>query len=154
MCVLWYLMCVTISILKCGTALCVWLRHLMLQVSDSITRTGQSVRILWNGMSVANISLVTLSVVLLRVNVVSGTLFPLVCESMTGGQWLQPNGAWGQRNMSRGVELYRGAPSDFPHGVLCCTNTTVTFCVGMYSDLTLAASSGLPTSAPLAMLSL
>ena len=135
----------------------------MLQVNDSITRTGQSVRILWNGMTVANNSLVTLSVVLQRVSVVSGTLFPLVCEGITGGQWLQPNGAlfplatpdnvttpqaWGQRNMSRGVELYRGAPSDFPHDVLCCTNTTVTFCVGMYSDLTLAASSGLATSAP------
>ena len=94
---------------------------------------------------------------------VSGTLFPLVCEGMTGGQWLQPKGAllplatpdnvttphaWGQTNMSCGVVLYRGAPSDFPYGVLCCTNTTVTFCVGMYSDLTLAASSGLVTSAP------
>ena len=109
-------------------------------------------------MTVANNSLVTLSVVLQRVSVVSGSLFPLVCEGITGGQWYQPNGALfplatpdpvttpgglGQRNVSVGVELYRGTPYDFPHGVQCCTNTAITLCVGMYTDLTLAASSGL-----------
>ena len=52
-------------------------------------------------------------------------------------------GGYGQRNVSGGVELYRGTPSVFPHGVQCCTNTTITLCVGMYSDLTLAASVGL-----------
>ena len=57
-------------------------------------------------------------------------------------------GGLGQRNVSRGVELYRGTPYDFPHGVQCCTNTTTTLCVGMYSDLTLAASSGITTSTP------
>ena len=51
--------------------------------------------------------------------------------------------SWGQRNVSVGVELYRGTPSVFPHGVQCCTNTTITLCVGMYTDLTLAASSGI-----------
>ena len=40
-------------------------------------------------MTVANNSLVTLSVVLQRVSVVSGSLFPLVCEGITGGQWYQ-----------------------------------------------------------------
>ena len=54
----------------------------------------------------------------------------------------------GQRNVSGGVELYRGAPPVFPHGVQCCTNTTITLCVGMYSDLTLAQSPSvsLPTA--------
>ena len=114
-------------------------------------------------MTVANNSLVTLSVVLQRVNVVSGSRFPLLCQGLTGGQWYHSNGAqfpiatldnattpqtWGQRNVSGGVELYRGAPSDFPHGVQCCTNATITLCVAMYSDLTLAASAGIATSAP------
>ena len=106
-------------------------------------------------MTVANNSLVTLAVVLQRVSVVSGSLFPLVCEGITGGQWYQPNGVLfplatpdpvtipgglGQRNVSVGVELYRGTASVFPHGVQCCTNTTITLCVGIYTDLTLAAS--------------
>ncbi|KAL5486473.1 hypothetical protein EMCRGX_G018956 [Ephydatia muelleri] len=51
----------------------------------------------------------------------------------------------GQRNVS-GVELYRGTPDVFTHGVECCTNTTITLCVGMYTDLTLAASVNLATS--------
>ena len=112
---------------------------------------------------VKNNSLVTLSVVPPRVNVSRspGVDFPLVCQGITGGQWYepsgvlfplampdmvnvtQPRGGLGQRNVSGGVELYRGTPSDFPHGVQCCTNTTITLCVGMYTDLTLAASSGL-----------
>ena len=114
-------------------------------------------------LMVANNSLVTLSVIPSRVSVVSGSQFPLVCEGITGGQWYQPNGALfplatpdpyttpgglGQRNVSVGVELYRGSPSDLPHGVQCCTNTTITLCVGMYTDLTLAASSGIATSTP------
>ena len=85
-----------------------------------------------------------------------------MCEGIAGGQWYQPNGALfplatpdpvnapgglGQRNVSFGAELYRGTPYDFPHGVQCCTNTTITLCVGMYTDLTLAASSGIATSA-------
>ena len=106
-------------------------------------------------MSVANNSLVTLAVVLERVSVISTSLFPLVCEGITGGQWYQPNGAMfpldpitipgglGQRNVSVGVELYRRTLSAFLHGVQCCTNTTITICVGMYTDLTLAASSGI-----------
>ena len=57
-------------------------------------------------------------------------------------------GGLGQRNVSRGVELYRGTPSVFPHGVQCCTNTTITLCVGMYTDLTLAAPVNLAASAP------
>ena len=127
----------------------------------TISHTGQTAGITWNGMSVANNSLVTLTVVLQRVSAVSNSRYPLMCEGITGGQWYQPNGAlfppatpdppytpggWGQRNVSRGVELYRGTPYDFPHGVQCCTNTTTTLCVGMYTDLTLAASSGIATS--------
>ena len=112
---------------------------------------------------VRNNSLVTLSVVLQRVSASndSGQLLPLVCQGITGGQWYepsgvlfplampdmvnvtQPRGGLGQRNVSGGVELYRGTPSVFPHGVQCCTNTTITLCVGMYTDLTLANSSGL-----------
>ena len=56
-----------------------------------------------------------------------------------------PRGGLGQRNVS-GVELYRGTPDVFTHGVECCTNTTITLCVGMYTDLTLAASVNLATS--------
>ena len=114
-------------------------------------------------MTVANNSLVSLSVVTSNASAPSAAQYPLVCEGITGGQWYQPNGAlfplatldnattpqsWGQKNVSRGVELYPGTPSVFPHGVQCCTNTTITLCVGMYSDLTLAASSGIATSAP------
>ena len=76
-----------------------------------------------------------------------------MCQEITGGQWYDPSGVLfplatpdpvstpgglGQQNVSGGVELYRGTPSVFPHGVQCCTNTTITLCVGMYSDLTLA----------------
>ena len=115
---------------------------------------------------VRNNGLVTLSVVLQRVSASNGTLYPLVCQGITGGQWYEPSGVLfplampdnetvtlprgglGQRNVSGGVELYRGTPSVFPHGVQCCTNTTITLCVGMYSDLTLALSPSLslPTS--------
>ena len=97
----------------------------------------------------------TLSAVLQRVSASIGTLYPLVCQGITGGQWYEPNGVLfplatpdpvstpgglGQRNVSGGVELYRGTPPVFPHGVQCCTNTTITLCVGMYTDLTLAQS--------------
>ena len=110
---------------------------------------------------VRNNSLVTLSVVPNRVSTSTPPQYPLVCQGITGGQWYEPNGVpfplatpdpvstpggLGQRNVSGGVELYRGAPSDLPHGVQCCTNTTITLCVGMYSDLTLAASVSLATS--------
>ncbi|KAL5486614.1 hypothetical protein EMCRGX_G019117 [Ephydatia muelleri] len=122
--------------------------------------TGQSIT--WNGQVVRNNSLVTLSVVLRRVSAPNGTTYPLVCQGITGGQWYEPSGVLfplampdmvnvtlprgglGQRNVSGGVELYRGTPPVFPHGVQCCTNTTITLCVGMYSDLTLAASVSLP----------
>ena len=120
-------------------------------------------RITWNQnelfVMAANNSLWSLSAVQNRVSTSNQSAYmkPLVCEGITGGQWYQPNGALfplatpdsvtmgglGQRNVSRGVELYRGTPSDFPHGVQCCTNTTITLCVGMYTDLTLAASSGI-----------
>ena len=111
---------------------------------------------------VKNNSLVSLSAVQPRVSAqTSAAQYPLVCQGIAGGQWYQPNGVifplatpdpvstpggLGQRNVSGGVELYRGVPSVFPHGVQCCTNTTITLCVGMYSDLTLAASGNLATS--------
>ena len=115
------------------------------------TLTGQIVRVYWNGVNVANNSLVTLSAVQSRVTDISGSQFPLMCQGIAGGQWYQPNGVlyplpiatpggYGQRNVSAGVELYSGTPSDFPHGVQCCTNTSITLCVGMYTDLTLASS--------------
>ncbi|KAL5479762.1 hypothetical protein EMCRGX_G023335 [Ephydatia muelleri] len=122
---------------------------------------GDAPIITWNGQIVNNNSLVSLSVVLQSVSAPNGTQYPLVCQGITGGQWYQPNGVlfplatpdpvstlggYGQRNVSGRVELYRGTPSVFPHGVQCCTNTTVTLCVGMYSDLTQAASVNLPTS--------
>ena len=84
-----------------------------------------------------------------------------MCQGITGGQWYQPDGVlhppatpdppttpggFGQRNVSAGVELYRGTPADFPHGVQCCTNTSITLCVGVYSDPMLAASAGLAVS--------
>ena len=120
-------------------------------------------RITWNQnelfVMAANNSLWSLAAVQNRVSTSNQSAYmkPLVCEGITGGQWYQPNGALfplatpdsvtmgglGQRNVSRGVELYRGTPSDFTHGVQCCTNTTITLCVGMYTDLTLAASSGI-----------
>ena len=99
----------------------------------------------------------TLSVVTNRVSSSAPPQYPLVCQEMTGGQWYEPSGVLfplampdmvnvtlprgglGQRNVSGGVELYRGTPPVFPHGVQCCTNTTITLCVGMYSDLKLAA---------------
>ena len=108
---------------------------------------------------VTNNSLVTLSVVLQRANIALGTygLYPLVCQGIARGQWYEPNGFlypavnntgdYGQLNGSAGVELYRGSPSVFPHGVQCCTNTSITLCVGMYSDLKLAASVNLSTEA-------
>ena len=111
---------------------------------------------------VRNNSLATLSVVPNRVSSSAPPQYPLVCQGITAGQWYEPSGVlfplatpdpvstpggMGQRNVS-GVELYRGAPPVFPHGVQCCTNTTITLCVGMYSDLTLAQSPSvsLPTS--------
>ena len=115
-------------------------------------------------MMVANNSLVTLSVVLQRANLLPGSgggLYPLVCQGIAGGQWYDPRGvlyptvnttgSYGQLNVSAGVQLYRGSPVTFPgYGAQCCTNTTITFCVGMYSDLTLAISMSvnLPASAP------
>eukprot|EP00731_Ephydatia_muelleri_P018991 Em0011g1031a len=126
----------------------------------ALNRTsGQSIPL--NGQVFRNNSLVTLSVVLQRVNSTNTDLYPLVCQGITGGQWYEPNGVLfplatpdpvstpgglGQRNVSGGVELYRGTPSVFPHGVQCCTNTTITLCVGMYSDLTLANATNLATS--------
>ena len=104
---------------------------------------------------VRNNSLVDLAVVPNRVSSSAPPQYPLVCQGITGGQWYDPSGVLfrlatpdpvstpgglGQRNVSGGVELYRGTPSVFPHGVQCCTNTTITLCVGMYSDLPLAAN--------------
>eukprot|EP00731_Ephydatia_muelleri_P018864 Em0011g904a len=114
--------------------------------------------ITWNGQLVRNNSLVTLSVVPNRVSSSAPPQYPLVCQGNTGGQWYDPSGVLfplampdmvnvtlprgglGQRNVSGGVELYRGASPVFPHGVQCCTNTTITLCVGMYTDPPLAAS--------------
>ena len=116
-------------------------------------------------MPVANNSLVTLSVVPNRLSTLGQSAYqaPLVCQGISGGQWYQPNGAlyplatpdpvpdstggYGQRNVPAGVELYRGTPSVVPHGVQCCTNITITLCVGMYTDLTLASSVSLTTTA-------
>ena len=120
-------------------------------------------QVTWNGIMVANNSLVTLSAVPNRVSTISSLQLPLLCQGIVGGQWYSPNGAQyplatpdpvftpgglGQRNVTGGTELYRGTPYDFPHGVQCCTNTTITLCVGMYTDLTLAAASGIPTTSP------
>eukprot|EP00731_Ephydatia_muelleri_P018856 Em0011g896a len=116
-----------------------------------LVSNGQSIT--WNGQLVRNNSLVTLSVVPNRVSSSAPPQYPLVCQGNTGGQRYEPSGVLfplaipdpvstpgglGQRNVSGGVELYRGTPTVFPHGVQCCTNTTITLCVGMYSDLTLA----------------
>ena len=115
---------------------------------------------------VKNNSLVSLSSVQPRVSAIPspGLQYPLVCKEMTGGQWHEPSGVLfplampdmvnvtlprgglGQRNMSGGVELYRGTPLVFAHGVQCCTNTTITLCVGMYSDPALANATKLATS--------
>ena len=127
----------------------------MTAILHNRTHAGQSITL--NGQVVRNNSLVSLSVVKQRVNSTNTDLYPLVCQGITGGQWYDPSGVlfrlatpdpvtmggYGQRNVSGGVELYRATPSDFPHGVQCCTNTTITLCVGMYSDLPLAASVGL-----------
>ena len=101
-------------------------------------------------MMVANNSLVTLSVVQQSANIAPGPLYPLLCQGIAGGQWYEPNGilypavnntgGYGQLIVSEGVELYRGTPDVLAHGVQCCTNTTITLCVAMYSDLTLAVS--------------
>ena len=124
-----------------------------------ITHTGQSIT--WNGQVVRNNSLVTLTVVPNRVSSSAPPQYPLVCQGITGGQWYEPSGflfplarsdpvstpgGLGQRNVSGGVELYRGTPPVFPHGVQCCTNTTITLCVGMYSDPALANTTNLATS--------
>eukprot|EP00731_Ephydatia_muelleri_P019065 Em0011g1105a len=61
-------------------------------------------------------------------------------------KWLETTVWFGSTNVSGGVELYRGTPPVFPHGVQCCTNTTITLCVGMYSDPALANTSNLATS--------
>ena len=114
-------------------------------------------------MVVTNNSLVSLSVVAPRVNGTSPSQPPLVCQGIAGGQWYEPNGdifplatpdpvttpgGLGQLNVSAGVELYGGTPDNFPYGVQCCTNTTITFCAGIYSDLTYAASVNLSTLNP------
>ncbi|KAL5486438.1 hypothetical protein EMCRGX_G018913 [Ephydatia muelleri] len=141
---------------------CIGLTAVVLLSSLRCTRS-QAVGITWNGQTVKNNSLVSLSAVQPRVNATtSAAQAPLLCQGITGGQWYDPSGVlfrlattdpvtlggYGQRNVSGGVALYRGGPAVFPHGVQCCTNTTITLCVGMYSDLTLAqsASVSLPTS--------
>eukprot|EP00731_Ephydatia_muelleri_P025777 Em0017g860a len=125
-----------------------------------IGRAAQGQSITWNGPVVRNNSLVSLSAVPNRISSSAPPQYPLVCKGITGGQWYEPNGVlfrlatpdpvtlggYGQRNVSGGVELYRGSPDVFPHGVQCCTNTTITLCVGMYTDLTLAASVSLAIS--------
>ncbi|KAL5486528.1 hypothetical protein EMCRGX_G019020 [Ephydatia muelleri] len=125
----------------------------------ALNRTsGQSITL--NGQLVRNNSLVSLTVVKQRVSSTNTDLYPLVCQGITDGQWYDPGGVlfrlattdpvtlggYGQRNVSGGVELYRATPSDFPHGVQCCSNTTLTLCLGMYSDLTLANRTNLATS--------
>ena len=114
-------------------------------------------------MLVTNNSLAGIGAIPPRINTTTSAIqFPLLCQGITGGQWYQPNGVlfplatipisspggYGQRNVSGGVELYKGSPSVFPHGVQCCTNTTITLCVGMYTDLTNAAAVNLATVDP------
>ena len=48
--------------------------------------------ITWNGQVVRRSSLVTLLAVLQRVSASNGTLYPLVCQGITGGQWYDPSG--------------------------------------------------------------
>ncbi|KAL5486464.1 hypothetical protein EMCRGX_G018943 [Ephydatia muelleri] len=137
-------------------------RCFMTAISHNHTHAGQNIT--WNGQVVRNNSLVTLSAVPNRVSSSAPPQYPLVCQGITGGQWYEPSGVLfplampdmvnvtlphgglGQQNVSGGVELYRGTPPVFPHGVQCCTNTTITLCVGMYSDPALANSSNLATS--------
>ena len=138
----------------------------LFQISTSlfhIKHTGQTFGITWNGIGVANNSLITLSVVTNRVSTLGQSMAqsPLTCLGIAGGQWYKTNGVpfplatpdptitpggLGQRNVPGGVELYRGTPSVFPHGIQCCTNGTTALCIGMYSDLTLAESINLQTS--------
>ncbi|KAL5486541.1 hypothetical protein EMCRGX_G019036 [Ephydatia muelleri] len=65
--------------------LLIWLRAV--QVS------GITPVITWNGQIVANNSLVSLSVVLPKVDAVATPQYPLLCQGITGGQWYQPSGA-------------------------------------------------------------
>ena len=112
---------------------------------------------------VANNSLVSLSVVASRVNGTSQSQPPLVCQGIAGGQWYESKeaifplatpdpvttpGGLGQLNVSAGEELHIETPDDFKYGILCCTNTTITLCAGIYSDLTYAASHNLSTMNP------
>ena len=105
---------------------------------------------------VNNNSLVDILVVLSRASTQNGPYYPLVCEGIKGGQWYQPNGTQfplittnatstlgglGQRNVSGSVELYSGNTTFFPHGVQCCTNTTTTLCVGVYTPEVISTNS-------------
>ena len=58
----------------------------------SLPSSGDTPNITWNGQIVKNNSLVFLSVVVQRVSAPNGTLYLLVCQGMTGGQWYQPHG--------------------------------------------------------------
>ena len=115
-------------------------------------------------MMIANNSLVSLTVVIQRANIAlgSGGRYPMVCQGIAGGQWYDPNGVlyptadpninggYGQLNGT----LYRGSPVTFPgYGAQCCTNTSITLCVGLYADLVLAAAAPLPTTSTSYMLS-
>ena len=120
---------------------------------------GEDLWITWNETMVKNNSLVSLSAFQSKVSATPspGLQYPLVCQ---GGQWYDAKGdqfkeatpdpvttpeGLGQRNVSGRVELYCGTPPVFPHGVQCCTNTIITLCIGMYTDLTYAASVSLAT---------
>ena len=108
---------------------------------------------------VNNNSLVDILVVLPTVNTKNGSQYPLVCEGIKGGQWYQPNGTQfplitknalgglGQRNVSGKVELFSGNTTFFPHGVQCCTNTTTTLCVGMYTPVVNSTNDALSVAA-------
>ena len=127
----------------CGCLYCYNIIIHVLLLFSLYDMAGQNVGITWKNMTVANNSLVTLSVVPNSVSTLNtANQYPLVCQGIAGGQWYEPNGTlhplatsdpvpdstggYGQRNMSAGIELYRGTPAVFPHGVQCCTNTTIT----------------------------
>ena len=57
-----------------------------------------------------------------------------ILREIEGGQWYEPSGVLFPLAMPDMVNI------TLPRGVQCCTNSTITLCVGMYTDLTQADS--------------
>ena len=113
---------------------------------------------------VRNNSLVSISLVLRRVSASNFTQHPLVCQGITGGQWYEPSGVLfplampdmvnvtlprgglGQQNVSRSSAVSCNSSCLLIWCSMCCTNTTITRCVGMYTDLINAAAVNLATA--------